>query len=90
MNKHYYMNELKYQREGEIMKANLQNWKVEQLIIKASVEFANRIKSHETLFTIDCFKVYLQALADSIATSDQDLAFLLPAIQQIKDKVFGR
>jgi hypothetical protein len=84
------MNELKYQHEGEIMKANLQNYKVEQLIIKASVEYAKRIKDKECLYSYEAFQIYLQALADTIANSDQDLAFLLKVIQNVKDIVFGR
>lgn len=81
--------EVYYQREGEVMRANLQCWKVEQLIIKASVLFANRVKDKECMYTRECFQEFLKALADSIATSDQDTAFLLPAVQQIKERVFG-
>lgn len=85
-----YMRELKYQLEGASMRANLQSWKIEQIIIKSSLLFAERIKDKECMYTRDCFQEYLKALADTIANADQDTAYLLPAIQVIKDKVFGR
>ncbi len=90
MTEQYHKQEMKYQAEGFRMEASLQCWKVEQLIIKASVEYAKRIKDREAIYSYEAFQVYLQALADSIANSDQDTAFLLPAIQTIKDRVFGR
>ncbi len=78
-----------HQAEKYHQQASLQQRKIEQLVEKVSIEFASRLSKIECMYTRDCFQVYLKALSDTIANSDQDNAYLLPVVQKIKYRVFG-
>lgn len=80
---------MKYQAERGEIKANIQKSKITYLLETVGVEFAKRIKTKDCMYTRDCFQEFLTVLADTIARSDQDTAYLLPVVQKIKNRVFG-
>ncbi len=78
-----------YQNERSVIQADIERHKVETLLINTAVSFAHRIKGNDCMYTRDCFQEYLKALAQTIAQSGQDMAYLLPVVQKIKNRVFG-
>lgn len=89
MNDQEVRKEIQYEREHHYMETQLNIYKFQELLKQISIEYAHRIKKTDCMFTRDCFQVYLQAMADTIANSEQQFASLLPIIQEIKNQVFG-
>lgn len=89
MNEEYYKQELQYQREHHLMESKLNLYKTGELLKQIAITYAARIKKNDCMFTRDSFIVYLQSMADTIANSDQELAALLPVVQEIKNHVLG-
>ncbi len=80
---------LRYQRQGYEATINLMKWKMEEMLKSFSLDFASKLKTKECMYTKDCFQIYLDTLEEKISSSDADISYMLPAIQDIKHKVFG-